>query len=107
MKLAIARKIRAHWVDVLPISIADLEQLEERIDAAERSASRSRSCADDRLEEVLGCDRRFDWVDVEEVDSLRRRAASHTRSEEQHLRTAQALRNEWRVHRWEARKSAA
>lgn len=78
--------------------------LEARIEEAEQRAARSRSCAETRRDEAVGCDRRGDFEDA--LDH-RRQADRHQASEEAHLRTAQAFRNLQRRLAWEARRSAA
>jgi hypothetical protein len=77
--------------------------IEERIERAERRARTARSCADQRLDEALGDDRRFTQADVEGAEENRRMAARHTSSEETYLRAAQALRNELRERAWRVR----
>ena len=84
--------------------VVAIEDLEDRIENAERLAANSRSCAEDRRDEALGHDRAGDLGAAE--DDLER-AIWHDGRAEERLRTAQAIRNEWRVRRWEVRKSAA
>ena len=84
--------------------VGAIEDLENRIEDAQRSARTSANTARSYLDDALGYDREGD---VESAAYCYRRAESCTESEEDNLRTAQAIRNEWRVRRWEARKSAA
>jgi len=78
--------------------------LEDRIERAEGRAASSRSCAADRLDIALGHDRA---ADAEAAQDERDSAARHTANEEAHLRSAQALKNVIRRHRWAVRRLLA
>lgn len=100
VRLVVAAAVAAVWRQNAT-HVASVEDLEERIEDAERRARNSASCAQDYRDEALGHDRRGEHEDAEKATE---RAASSTEREEQHLRTAQAFRNEQRARAYAARK---